>query len=62
MIPDKLIEEKKRQNRENKLDRRKMNEKSLSQLEEDISNIDDPSVQSAIEDLAHILTGDNRFE
>jgi hypothetical protein len=62
MIPENVIEEKKREDESNNLDRRKVSEDALTQLETDISNIDDDAAQSAIQEIAHIVTGDDRFE
>jgi hypothetical protein len=62
MIPEDVIEKKKREDESNNLDRRKVSEDALTQLETDISNIDDDAAQSAIQEIAHIVTGDDRFE
>jgi len=62
MIPEDVIEEKKRKDEANNLDRRKVSEEALSQLERDVSNIDDEAAQRAIKEIAHIVTGDDRFE
>lgn len=62
MIPENTIEEKKKSDKKNNLDRRKIRKKSLEELSEDIENIEDQATKNAVADLAHIITGDDRFD
>lgn len=62
MIPENIINEKKKSDEQNNLDRRKVTEKSLQELEDDIEKIEDAATKSAMRDLAHIVTGDDRFD
>lgn len=62
MKPENVIEKKKQEDKSNNLDRRKINEKSIAELESSIESISDDGVRSALLDMAHIITGDDRFE
>jgi len=62
MIPEETIEQRKDDEEKNNVDRRKISEESLKSLAADIDEIDDPETKSAVKDLAHIVTGDDRFE
>ena len=62
MLPDNAADEARKNREENKLDRRKVDNKTIKKLEKAIKNIDDPDAADTVRELAHVITGDNRFE
>lgn len=61
MLPDKAIEKQQKEVRENRVDRRKVSEKSRQELKDAIDKLEG-SEADAVRELAHIVTGDDRFE
>jgi len=61
MLPDKAIEKQQKEVRENRVDRRKVSEKSRQELKDAIDELEG-SEADAVRELAHIVTGDDRFE
>ena len=61
MLPDKAIEKQQKEVRENRVDRRKVSEKSRQELKDAIDELGG-SEADAVRELAHIVTGDDRFE
>lgn len=57
--PQDVIDERKQEDRENNLDRRRLSQPSIDKLRKDIGNIDDPDAKAALEDVFEILTGQN---
>ena len=61
MLPDKARDKRKRETRTNRVDRRKVSEKSKQKLEDAINELEG-SEAVAVRELAHIVTGDDRFD
>ena len=61
MIPEDAVNEKENRDKKNQLDRRKVSEKSRQKLESAIEELEG-SEAAVIRELAHIVTGDDRFE
>lgn len=61
MLPDKARDKRRQETRTNRVDRRKVSEKSRQKLEDVINELEG-SEADAIRELAHIVTGDDRFE
>lgn len=62
IIPEKTVEKKKRDRRENQLDRRQISERSREDIQQALETIEDADTRQALMEIAHILTGDDRFE
>ena len=58
MIPTETISKKK----DAQVTREKISDKTLAELEEAIDAIDDPQTQHAFREMAHVLTGSDKFE
>jgi len=61
-LPEETIAQKEQADEENNLDRRKISEESVTVIYEYVQNIDDPDLKKAVAEVAHILTGDDRFD
>jgi hypothetical protein len=62
MRPDNTIEEVEQADEENNLDRRKVLENNKQKVDAALDDIEDSAATSAIRELAHIVTGDDRFD
>lgn len=64
ITPNKSIEAKRTQDRQQQLRRDQITEQSLNTLDESIAEIaqKDKQLASALNEIAHILTGDDRFD
>lgn len=68
MLPENAAEEKRQEREQNIHDRRKVLESNKETVETAINDLeatDDPELQSAAEgirELAHVITGDDRFD
>jgi len=62
MRPDNTIEEVEQADEENNVDRRKVLENNKQKVDAALDDIEDPAATSAIRELAHIVTGDDRFD
>jgi len=61
-LPDNAADEVKQRKRANSVDRRRVSEGTLSAIDDALGQIDDPDAADAIRGLAHIMTGDDRFD
>jgi len=62
MRPDNTIEEVEQADEENNFDRRKVLENNKQKVDAALDDIEDSAATSAIRELAHIVTGDDRFD
>jgi hypothetical protein len=62
MRPDNTIEEVEQADEENNVDRRKVLENNKQKVDAALDDIEDSAATSAIRELAHIVTGDDRFD
>ena len=61
-LPEQASEQDRQNRRKNQLDRRKVDKESVKQIHKTIKQVDDPEATAALQELAHIVTGDDRFE
>lgn len=61
-LPDNAVDEVKQRKRANSVDRRRVSEETLSAIDDALDQIDDPDATDAIRELAHVVTGDDRFD
>ena len=62
MLPDSAIGEAQARRQQNDIDRSRVSEESRQALADAIESVDDPDAAAALSEVAHILTGDDRFD
>ena len=61
-LPNNAADEKRTEDEQHIQDRRLISDDSKEKVENGIEQVDDPDAADALRELAHILTGDDRFE
>ena len=61
-LPNNAADEKRTEDEQHMQDRRLISDDSKEKVEAGIEQVDDPDAADAIRELAHIITGDDRFE
>lgn len=59
MIPEKAANKKRKEQKANVLDRRKLSQETRDNLRSTISNVDDPEAKAALEVMFEVMTGEN---
>jgi len=62
MLPDNAIDEVKEEDHKNSVDRRKISDESVEKITSAIKSIDNDDTKDALKEIAHIITGNNKFE
>jgi len=62
LIPNDTVDEKRESRKKNRLDRRKIDDETKDEVENALDQIRNPHTREALKEIAHILTGDDRFD